>query len=79
MNNKNGICRFPAFDCPNPLCGARNVLFAINKKAYNNSKVMVLEDLKSDMCVDYVFACPKCKKRLFIWNRSMIDAPLIRA
>lgn len=80
MNDKYKIDvrRFPSFNCPNPQCGAKNVLFAINKDAYNNSKIMIIEDIKPYMCVDYVIICPKCKTRLFICNQSLINTPLVQ-
>ncbi len=80
MNDKYMINmrRFPSFNCPNLRCGAKNILFAINKNAYNNSKIIMIEDIKPNMCVDYVIICPKCKTRLFICNQSLINVPLLQ-
>lgn len=71
------VNRFPTYDCPNPECKAKNVLFATNKCVRNNSKLITFDKVNVHMCVDYIMICPKCKKKLALWNCDLVNVPVI--
>ena len=50
--------KLPTFDCPNPKCDAKNILFAGSSASKNET---VLEMLEENGVADYVIICPKCK------------------
>ncbi len=75
--SKEKMYKLPGFKCPNPLCDAKNVAFAANKSIYNRSQIMLLKDANKHLCADYIVVCPKCKSHLIIWDKSMVDMPMI--
>ena len=74
---KEKTYKLPGFKCPNPLCGAKNIVFAANKSVYNNSRIMLLKDVSDNICADYIVICPKCKSYSIICDQSMINMPII--
>lgn len=67
----------PGFKCPNPVCGAKNIVFAANKNIYNHSKIILLKDVPENVSAGYILICPKCKSHLIIWDQSMSNVPLV--
>jgi hypothetical protein len=67
--------RLPSFDCPNPECHARNLIFAASVEARNQSKLVPLEDVPKQTTIDFVVCCPKCKRQYAMVR--VIHAPII--
>jgi len=55
--------KFPTFDCPNPKCDAKRILFAGDAVSKNET---VLSMLKETGIADYVIICPKCKQYIAV-------------
>lgn len=60
--------RLPSFSCPS--CGAKNILFAGDTVAKNETILKVLEEQDT---VDYVIICPKCKKHIGVRRHVGIE------
>ena len=60
----NDRLRLPSFDCPNPNCHAKNLVFAASAEARNGAKLVPLEDVPKQITIDFIVCCPKCKHQL---------------
>ncbi|MBR0199112.1 MAG: hypothetical protein IJQ42_02970 [Oscillospiraceae bacterium] len=64
---KNAIAedrlRLPSFDCPDPNCHAKNLVFAANTEARNRAKLVPLRDVPAQGSIDFIVCCPKCKQK----------------
>ena len=68
---------FPSFDCPNPNCGAKNIIFAPNADTKNRSELIPLESLAEADAAECIVNCPKCKNQFaMIYHRSIPIIPL---
>lgn len=79
MNKKNiKPQKLPSFDCPNPSCNAKNVIFAANRQAKNNSELILYnKDIPDYFCIDFIAMCPKCKSYIALCNHSMINVEIV--
>ena len=64
---KNAIAedrlRLPSFDCPNPNCRAKNLVFAASAEARNHAKLVPVKDVPAQIAIDFIVCCPKCKQQ----------------
>ena len=65
--------KLPTFDCPNPACNAKNIMFAGDAVAKNETVLSLLEE---NGIADYVIVCPKCKQ--YIGVRRHVGTKIIR-
>ena len=76
---KNAIAedrlRLPSFDCPNPSCTAKNIAFAVNREAKNESELIPLEYILENMPADFAVVCPKCKSKYVLYRHR--ETPII--
>ena len=54
----------PSFDCPNPVCGCKRLLFAPTSEIKNQSSLVLLQRETDFGEVDFVLICPKCKQKI---------------
>ena len=72
--------RLPSFDCPNPDCSAKNIVFAISREAKNESELISLQNFSGE-AADFVVVCPKCKREYVLCRHrekpilSLYDLP----
>lgn len=69
--------KLPNFNCPNPKCNAKHIVFATNKNAKNNAELILLDDVQGNMCADFIVICPKCKSKVAVWDHRIVVAPVI--
>lgn len=55
--------RLPSFNCPNPNCHAKNLVFAACAEARNHAKLVPLKDVPAQIPIDFIVCCPKCKQQ----------------
>ena len=76
---KNAIAadrlRLPSFDCPNPNCAAKNIAFAVNREAKNESELIPLEYISESTPADFAVICPKCKSKYVLYRHR--ETPII--
>lgn len=62
----NECIHFPAFRCPNPVCGARRIFFAANRAEKNRTRLFPYDRLPEGSTVEFVIVCPKCRQRIAV-------------
>ena len=68
--------RLPSFDCPNPNCNAKNLVFAASAEARNHAKLVPLRDVPAQILIDFIVCCPKCKQQFaMIRNLKTMHIP----
>ncbi len=69
--------RLPSFDCPDPNCKAKNLVFAASAEARNHAKLVPLKDVSAQTSIDFIVCCPKCKQQFaMIRNIKTMRIPL---
>jgi hypothetical protein len=53
----NERVQFPAFRCPNPLCGARRIFFAANRAEKNRTRLFLYDRLPEGFTAEFVIVC----------------------
>ena len=61
--------KFLGLKCPNPGCGAKNIIFVSNKNAYNHTKLLAFAEASENISADYIVVCPKCKSYLMLCEK----------
>jgi hypothetical protein len=67
--------RLPSFDCPNPNCTAKNIVFATSREAKNESELIPIEFFPVNIHADFAVVCPKCKSKYVLYRHR--GAPII--
>ena len=67
--------RLPSFDCPNPKCTAKNLVFAASTEARNRAKLVPLDAVPAQVSIEFIVCCPKCRQQFAMVR--VIRAPLI--
>jgi hypothetical protein len=68
-------CRLPSFDCPNPNCTAKNIVFATSREAKNESELIPIEFFSDAAPADFAVVCPKCKSKYVLYRHR--ETPII--
>lgn len=53
--------RLPSFDCPNPYCTAKKIVFAMSREVKNESELIPISYSSDIASADFAVVCPKCK------------------
>ena len=64
VGRENTRRSLPSFDCPNPICDCKRILFAPNSEIKNQSSLVLLQRETDFGNVDFVLICPKCKQKI---------------
>ena len=67
--------RLPSFDCPNPNCTAKNIVFATSREAKNESELIPIEFFSDAAPADFAVVCPKCKCKYVLCRHK--ESPVI--
>jgi len=67
--------RLPSFDCPNPNCTAKNIVFATSREAKNESELIPIELFSDAAPADFAVVCPKCKSKYVLYRHW--ETPII--
>ena len=62
----NERMQFPAFRCPNPVCGARRIFFAANRAEKNRTRLFLYDRLPEGSAAEFVIVCPRCRQRIAV-------------
>ena len=64
VGRENARRSLPSFDCPNPVCDCKRILFAPSSETKNQSSLVLLQRETDFGEVDFVLICPKCKQKI---------------
>ena len=64
VGRENARKSLPSFDCPNPVCNCKRILFAPSSETKNQSSLVLLQRGTDFGDVDFVLICPKCKQKI---------------
>ena len=64
VGRENTRRSLPSFDCPNPVCDCKRILFAPSSEIKNQSSLVLLQKETEFGEVDFVLICPKCKQKI---------------
>ena len=67
--------RLPSFDCPNPDCRAKHIVFATSQETKNETELIPLDDFSDVGEADFVITCPKCKQQYVLYRHR--ERPII--
>lgn len=60
--------QLPSFDCPNPYCTAKNIVFAMSREVKNVSELIPISYSSDIASADFAVICPKCKS-IYVLHR----------